>query len=219
LRELVVQGERVRDDERKRIARELHDELGQLLTALRTNVALMRIRLGDGDAELQNIVGRVNGLLEQSIRCTRHVVTNLRPAALDMGIVPAIRWLCDEFSTHSGTPCVLQADEAEVGLDEALEMTVFRVVQEALTNASRYAEAGRVEVAIGREDGHLFVAVTDDGKGFDSLDRAKPTSFGLLGMRERAIALGAMLSIDSAPGQGTRISFVVPDPGTKGDKP
>jgi PAS domain S-box-containing protein len=219
LRELVVQGERVRDDERKRIARELHDELGQLLTALRTNVALMRIRLGDGDAELQNIVGRVNGLLEQSIRCTRHVVTNLRPAALDMGIVPAIRWLCDEFSTHSGTPCVLQADEAEVSLDEALEMTVFRVVQEALTNASRYAEAGRVEVSIVQQDGSLSVTVTDDGKGFDSLDRAKPTSFGLLGMRERAIALGAMLSIDSAPGQGTRISFVVPDPGTKGDKP
>lgn len=219
LRNLVVQGEVVRDDERKRIARELHDELGQLLTALRTNVALMRIRLGERDAELQAIVGRVNGLLDQSIRCTRHVVSNLRPAALDMGVIPAIRWLCDEFSTHTGTPCVLQADEAEVSLDEALEMTVFRVVQEALTNASRYAEAGRVEVAIGREDGHLFVTVTDDGKGFDSLDRAKPTSFGLLGMRERAIALGAMLSIDSAPGQGTRISFAVPGPETKGDKP
>ncbi|OGS83515.1 MAG: hypothetical protein A2061_06250 [Gallionellales bacterium GWA2_59_43] len=221
LRNLVVQGEVVRDDERKRIARELHDELGQLLTALRMNIALMRIRLGACDMELQTIISRVTGLLDQSIRCTRHVVSNLRPAALDMGIVPAIRWLCDEFTTHTGTPCVLHADETEVQLDEALAMTVFRVVQEALTNASRYAEASKVDVAIKLDADNIAVTVNDNGKGFDSSARSKPASFGLLGMRERAIALGAVVNIDSAPQQGTRISFVVPNNGSdmKGSHP
>ncbi|MFZ3017778.1 MAG: PAS domain S-box protein [Gallionella sp.] len=209
LRNLILQSEMVRDDERKRIARELHDELGQLLTALRMNISLMRIKLGESDAELQTIISRVTGLLDQSIRCTRHVVTNLRPVALDMGVVPAIRWLCDEFAEHTGTPCVLHTAETEVHLDEALEMTAFRVVQEALTNAARYAEASRVEVALGQDAGNFFVTVNDNGKGFDCTASRKPQSFGLLGMRERAIALGGAVDIHSAPQQGTRISFVV----------
>jgi PAS domain S-box-containing protein len=210
LRELVVKNDALREEERKHIAREIHDELGQLLTALRMNVSLLRIQFGEQDAALLEKIKAITVLLDQSIQCVRNVVANLRPAALDMGVVPAIRWLCDEFIKRTGTPCILTVPKEEIHLDETLAIAAFRVVQESLTNVARYAEASKVEIDMRQDADNFSVLVKDNGKGFDYIAASNRKSFGLLGMRERAIALWGAVNIYSAPQQGTQILFVVP---------
>ncbi|TAJ77833.1 MAG: PAS domain S-box protein [Gallionellaceae bacterium] len=217
LRDLVMQSERLREEERKHIARELHDELGQILTALRMNVALLRIEFGVNDAVLLEKIKGITELLDQSIQCTRDVVSNLRPAALDTGIVSAVRWLRDEFVKHSSTSCKLFMPEEEIHLDEAIAVSAFRVVQESLTNVARYAEANKVEITLGQDADNFSVTVNDNGKGFDYMAIQHKKTFGLLGMRERAIALGGVLNIYSAPQEGTQIFFAVPNKQTVAD--
>ena len=219
LRELVAQNEAFREEERKSIAREVHDELGQILTALRMNISLLRIELGGRDNALAVRVGQITGLLDQSIQCTRDIVNNLRPIALDMGIVPAVRWLCDEFTRHTGIPCVVHAPEEEIHLCEALAVAAFRIAQESLTNTAKYAEASKVEIIIRRDEDNFSVAVNDNGKGFDYLAIPHRQSFGLLGMRERATTLGGIVTIYSAPQQGTQVFFTAPITDIKGDNP
>jgi len=223
LRDLIAQREMLREEERKGIAREVHDELGQLLTALRMAVSLLRAEFGGRDAALLEGLQRVTDLLDRSIQCARDVVANLRPVALDMGIVPAISWLCKEFTKHTGTPCVLSVPEEKINLDEPVAMGVFRVVQESLTNVARYAEASKVEITLGQDADNFSVTVNDNGKGFDYLAISNRKTFGLLGMRERAIALGGAVNVYSAPQQGTQIFFVVSNrptiTDTKGNNP
>lgn len=211
LRDLVAQGESMREEEQKRIARELHDELGQLLTALRMSVALLRIEFGENNAALQERAKGITDLLDQSIRCTREVVSNLRPAALDMGVVSAVRWLRDKFVQNTGTACVVNVSGEDIHLEETLSVSIFRVVQESLTNITRYAEASKVEITLYQDDDNFSVTINDNGKGFDFLDISKRKSFGLLGMRERALALGGIVNIYSAPQEGTQVFFVVPN--------
>ena len=211
LRDLIARREMLREEERKGIAREVHDELGQLLTALRMAVSLLRTEFGGRDAALLEELKGVTDLLDPSIQCGRDVVANLRPVALDMGIVPAVRWLCKEFTRHTGTPCVLSAPEEEIRLDEILAMAVFRVVQESLTNVPSYAEASKVEITLGQDADNFSVTVNDNGKGFDYMAIPNHKPFGLLGMRERAIALGGVVNIYSTPQQGTQVSLTVPN--------
>ena len=212
LRELIVQREALREEERKYIARELHDELGQILTALRMSTSLLRIEFGEHNATLCEKINGITELLDQSIQCTRNVVTHLRPPALDMGIVPAVKWLTDNFIKHKGIPCTFSASADEIQLNEALAVSAFRVVQESLTNVARYAEASKVEIILTQDADNFSVTVNDNGKGFDYMAISNHKSFGLLGMRERAIALGGVVNIYSAPQQGTQIFFVVPNP-------
>lgn len=223
LRELVMQGEVLREEERKHIAREVHDELGQILTALRMKVSLLRIEFGRHDTALLEKIEGVTELLDQSIQCARDVVANLRPVALEMGVIPSIKWLHDEFIRHTGISCVLYAPEEEIHLEEVLTMAAFRVVQESLTNVAKHAEASKVEIIITQDADNFSVTVNDNGKGFDYLAISNRKSFGLLGMRERAIALGGVVNIYSAPQQGTQIFFVAPNKqattDTEGDNP
>ena len=211
LRDLVAQSEAFREEERKCLAREVHDELGQTLTALRMNVSLLRIEFGGNNAAMLERMEQITGLLDQSIQCTRDVVNNLRPVALDMGIIPAIRWLCDEFIKHTGAHCVVYAPEEEIHLDEPAAVAAFRIAQESLTNAARYAEASKVEIIIKQDTDNFSVTVNDNGKGFDYMAIPNHQSFGLLGMRERAIALGGVVNIYSTPQQGTQVSLTVPN--------
>ena len=223
LRDLIAQREALREEERKSIAREVHDELGQLLTALRMSVSLLRTEFGEHDAALMGELKGITGLLDQSIQCTRDVVNNLRPVTLDMGVVPAVKWLRDEFIRHTGTLCVVYAPEEAIHLDEALAVAAFRVVQESLTNVTRYAEASKVEIFLERDADNFSVTVNDNGKGFDYQAITRRKTFGLLGMRERAIALGGIVNVYSVPQQGTQIYFVVPNrqtiPDIEGDNP
>lgn len=210
LRELVAQNEKAREDERKHVAREIHDELGQVLTALRMNLLLMEMRFCGLDPALAEVVLDMKTLVDRAIHGVRGVALNLRPQALDLGLVSAIEWLREEFSKRTDLPCVLHVQDEAIDLDETRSVVVFRIVQESLTNVARYARASRVDIDLCHRGDELQVQVRDDGRGFDvALARTKK-SFGLLGMRERANVLGGRLEIHSAIGQGTTVSVVIP---------
>jgi len=210
LRNLAKKTELLREEERKSIAREVHDELGQIHTALRMDVALINLRFGEGNTALLEKTQSMTVLLDQANRCVRNIVSNLRPTALDMGIVSAIRWLCNEYATHSGSSCVLHTTEQQVALSEVRAVAVFRMVQELLTNAARHAAASSVKITLAQRADDLHVEVRDNGRGFDPALKETKQSYGLLGIRERAMALGGKVAITSAPDQGTVVTLIVP---------
>ena len=210
LRELAAQNEATREAERKHIAREVHDELGQVLTALRMDLSLLRMHHGATDPTLTNKLVDMKGLVDRAIQGVRNVAMNLRPTALDMGLGPAIEWLCSDFTGHTGVACLFHVKDEHIELDEARAVVVFRIVQESLTNISRYAQASRVDVSLKRRNTELHLEVRDNGRGFDLAEAGTKKSFGLLGMRERALALGGQVQIASTPGQGTVIRVAIP---------
>jgi PAS domain S-box-containing protein len=210
LREMTAQNEAEREEERKHIAREVHDELGQVLSALRMDISLLGMHYGALNQTLVDKLSSMKGLVDRAIQGVRNVTANLRPAALDMGLTPAIEWLCTEFTEHNLVPCRLHTLEDSISLDETRDVLVFRIVQESLTNITRYAHASQVDVTLGRNGGHLWVEVRDDGRGFDLAATTQRKSFGLLGMHERALALGGQIHFTSAPGQGTVIHLSIP---------
>jgi len=218
LRELAGNAEILREEERKCIAREVHDELGQILTALRMDVALINLRFGEHNAALLEKTQGMSVLLDQAGRSVRNIVSNLRPTALDTGIVAAVGWLCDEFAAHTGSPCILHTIEEHIELDEGRAVAVFRIVQELLTNVARHAEAGSAQITLTRHADDLHVEVCDNGKGFDPAATAGNKSFGLLGVRERAIAMGGDIEVVSAPQQGTAVTIRMPTKPNGGSK-
>ncbi len=210
LRELVAKYESSQEAERKLIAREVHDELGQILSTLRLEISMTRMRFGKHDSELKWRIQNMTELVDRAIRGVRNVSENLRPAVLGMGIIAAIEWLCDNFSVHTGIPCVLDSPDQYVDLEEARAVVIFRIVQESLTNVIRHAYARNVKIVISLRDFVLSVEVKDDGKGFDMNNLKQQASFGLLGMRERARSFGGHLDIVSSVGNGTVISVCIP---------
>jgi PAS domain S-box-containing protein len=218
VRELAAQSEAVREEEKKHIAREVHDELGQVLTALRMDLSFLGMQSSPQDLVLMKKIQDMKALVDRAIQGVRNVASNLRPAALDMGLVAAIEWLCTEFTRNTETPCAFHADQASTDLDEAWSMVMFRIVQESLTNITRYAQASSVNVTMERRGQFLWLEVRDNGRGFDPAEVAKKKSYGLLGMRERAIILGGRVKIISAQGQGTMVDVTIPikfDPSAK----
>ncbi|WP_459867491.1 PAS domain S-box protein [Endothiovibrio diazotrophicus] len=209
MRRLTAHREAAREEERKRIAREVHDELGQLLTALRMNVSLLRLRFGEASPPLLEHARRMMELVDRTLQVVRDVAARLRPAALDMGIGSALEWLAGEFSRHSGLPCEMRVDDGEIALEETRATAVFRIAQESLTNVARHAGAGRVWLTLERRGAHCLLEVRDDGVGFDPA-LGRRNSFGLVGLRERAQILGGELEIDSAPGRGTTVTLRIP---------
>lgn len=206
LRELAAHHDMVREQERKRIAGEIHDELGSLLTALKMDLSLLQMKGGGGDGIGERLAA-MRDLADQMIQVVRHVATQLRPTALNLGIVPALEWLVDDFSRRTGIACSFESC-SEIAMDDTQATAVFRVVQESLTNVARHARADAVDIALRRDGGSLTLTVRDDGVGFDvAADRGG--SFGLLGIRERARLLGGSLRIDSVPGQGTSIAITI----------
>ncbi len=210
LRELSAHLEGVREEERKRIAREIHDELGQILTALRMDVSLARLRFGESDPDLLAQLQSMTELVDRTIGTVRHVTSSLRPGALDLGVVAALEWLVEEFIAHAGIPCELVLGDGDIGLDEPSATAIFRIVQESLTNIARHAEASQVEIIVTASPGELCFEVRDNGKGFDRNAVADAKSFGLVGMRERMAMLNGSFELDSEPGRGTRIRVCVP---------
>jgi len=210
LRELAAQNEVRREGERKHIAQEVHDELGQVLTALRMDLSLLSMRFGSIDPAVNDKVLDMKRLVDRAILGVRNVAVNLRPTALDMGLVPALEWLCNEFTKQTTIACVIDAGEENIDLDETRSVVIFRIVQESLTNVTRYAQASQVEITLGLRGHELGLEIRDNGRGFDLAAAAKRKSFGLLGMRERALALGGHVDIISAAGQGTVIGVSIP---------
>ena len=206
LRTLTAHGEKTMEKERKHIAREIHDELGQHLTVLQMGLSVLRLNLDKNGAA----ISRVDDLLAtvvHSMNIVRYVATNLRPAALELGLLPALEWLAEDFSHRWEIKCTVDVSGDPVVLDDACATVVFRIAQESLTNVARHAQASVVTMSLNYADRKLSFQVRDNGKGFDpDLVRGKKV-FGLLGMRERIRALGGEMRVDTALGVGTTISI------------
>jgi PAS domain S-box-containing protein len=209
LREVSAYMEAIREEERKRIAMEIHDELGQLLTALKMDVSLLKMRLS-GDPDALKKTDDMRELVEKTIWMVRNVANHLRPAALNFGIVSALEWLVEDFGRRNGIPCQFRINGSEPVLSDAHATAVFRIVQASLTNVARHARASRADVTLTGSYTALDLHVSDDGCGFDAAAAREGYSYGLLGMRERARLIGATLQIESAPDTGTAISIHVP---------
>ncbi|WP_213624909.1 PAS domain-containing protein [Pseudomonas sp. Pc102] len=210
LRELSSRRESAREEERKLIAREIHDELGQHLTALRMGISLLRLQYGERAPGLGEGVERLMALCDRTIGVVRFIATSLRPAALNMGLYPALEWLIDEFrSHHTQIACELVAHSGAPALDDSQATTAFRIVQEALTNIARHSGASRAVVSLEQVDDRYVLDITDNGHGFDPAKVSK-RSLGLAGMRERGTSLGGEVVIFSHPGQGTTVQATFP---------
>jgi PAS domain S-box-containing protein len=209
LRQLSSYRETAREEERKRIAREIHDELGQQLTALRMGISLLRLQFGKDQPPLVERVEALMARVDETIHVVRNVATSLRPAVLDMGLTSALEWLASEFSRNTSIPCRLKAPSARLELDDERATAAFRVIQESLTNVTRHSRASRVDIRLkcGREQ--VLIEVRDNGRGFDPKQLPKGT-LGMLGMRERGHMLGGKVTIDSNPGQGVRVRVHIP---------
>jgi PAS domain S-box-containing protein len=210
LRQLSSALQSIREEERTHIARELHDDLGQLLASLRMDLTLLaRVeRLPEASTPL---IGGMQSNLLTAIASLRRIATNLRPRALDEGgLYFALQGLRDEFTERHGIACSVLADEGELRLDDAASTAIFRIVQEALTNIARHAGAQHVCVNLYRINGDLLLTIQDDGRGIRAQDMDKAESLGLIGMRERVWAMLGDITIGADESPGTRIDIVLP---------
>jgi len=208
LTELAQHLQTAREDERHRLARNLHDELGSLLTSAKLDAARIKSRLGTTAPDSLELLNHLVGTLNGSIALGRRIIEDLRPSALgNLGLVASLEILTREFADHSGLQ--VHCDLQSVPLRPEAELMVYRLVQEAITNITKYAAAQQVWVSLGQRDGQVQVSVRDDGVGFDT--RAKPPSaYGLVGMRFRVEAEGGNLNLRSSPGAGTLVQATLP---------
>lgn len=218
LRRLFAAHDRVQEEERKRIARELHDDLQQTLAAMRINLSAAGERLAADPTGVPPLLAEVDRLAGAAIVSTRRIVNDLRPPILeDLGLVPALQLLADEFRRRTGIDCRLDpddTDETDVG-SAAATTCLYRIAQESLNNVMKHAHATRVSIGLAHSSDEVRLRIEDDGIGFDTLQPQGPRMYGLLGMHERIRALGGVLHITSRPGAGTKIEARVPAAGVE----
>ncbi|MGE5795029.1 MAG: PAS domain S-box protein, partial [Bacteroidota bacterium] len=215
-RELAVAMLEVREAERTRIARELHDELGQALTGLKMDVEVLA-RMTPGErSDLFERIGAMRELLDSTVATTRRISADLRPLVLDdLGLGAAAEWLVQNVVQRSGLACELELDPSFAQLDEPYASALFRIMQESLTNIVRHARARRVGVRLERAGAVAVLSISDDGVGMETGARAKPRSFGLRGISERVLLLGGAFDIASPPGGGTLVVVRIPLDGAR----
>jgi len=209
LRELSAHLESVREEEKARIAREVHDELGQMLTVLKLETSMCELAYAQLDPGLNERLNSMKRLIAQLFQLVRDVATALRPPILDAGIASAIEWQARRFEARTQIPCLVQVPDNLPVLSDAKAIGLFRILQEALTNVMRHAQAHTVELSLTLEGEVLCLTVSDDGVGFVA-QTGRSTSFGVVGMRERVLIMGGELTLDSEPGEGTTLSVKVP---------
>ncbi len=221
LRQLASHLETVREEERARLAREIHDELGGILTALKMDIAWLKRNI-PAESRVEAKFASMTDLTDAAIRSMRRIITELRPSILDdLGLVAAIEWQLSEFEKRMGIRGELilgrDPDVTAIHLPESHAVALFRIFQESLTNVARHADASRVWVRVWGEGGRFNLEVHDNGRGIDPHQTKKTGSYGILGMHERAHNLGAALTISGGPGEGTTIRLSVPlDTATEG---
>ena len=206
LRSLSANLVQAREDERRRIARELHDELGQRLTALKMELSGL-----DGDGPGRPRIDAMLEMIDDTVATVRRIATELRPLMLDdLGLNAAIEWLADGWARRMGVKVSLQLDAADPEVDDAARIALYRMVQEALTNVARHARASEVCIELQHGGGELRLTVTDNGAGFDEAAAFREGSHGLMGIRERAHMLGGTLAVGESPQGGARVSVRLP---------
>jgi signal transduction histidine kinase len=209
LRALAIRSEKLREDERKRLARDLHDDLGQRLTALKLDLARLTLRFGQSNPELQKQVQEMELDMGATILIVRDVATQLRPSALEMGIVSGLEWLILEFRKRSNIKCQLRIPKHKLALDDHQDTALFHIVQESLTNIMRHAMATEVKIILSCDVQYYVLEISDNGVGFDAKKR-KTGSFGLIGIEERALSLGGDMHIETALNQGLKLTIRIP---------
>jgi PAS domain S-box-containing protein len=210
LQQLAAHQESIKEEERKRIAREIHDELGQQLLVLRMDVSMLHTRTRKKHPRLHHKADAALKNIDNTLQSLRSIINNLRPAVLDLGLHAAIEWQVKRFEEHTGIACDLVSDGREFELADNCTTALFRTVQESLTNVSRHAHATQVLIELYEADRKLFMKVTDNGIGARPDERRKKSSFGLLGMKERITTLGGELDIKSEPDHGMILTVSVP---------
>ncbi len=216
LRGLTAYLQSVREKERTAIAREMHDELGQVLTVLKMDLALMGADIGEakGRERFTSIASEIQGmqdLIDKTIVRVRELVRSLRPEVLDtLGLIPALHWQADDISNRSGMTCAFKCHLQEHPFESEFANAVFRIFQETLTNIMRHAKATKFCVDIAEQDGNLLLRVSDNGVGIADTQFVDERTYGLMGMKERAFMLGGTLEIMSSPGQGTTVVAILP---------
>ncbi len=200
-----------REEDRARMAREVHDELGQALTGLKMDLAWLQRQIGPKRKILLQKFRDMSDLVDTTIQGVRRIAADLRPIMLDdLGLVPAMEWQLQEFEKRSGIRCRFTSSSEEVELDAEATTILFRILQEALTNVGRHAEATQVAVRLDQEQGYVRLQVQDDGRGITPDEAHGARSFGLLGMRERALLRSGDFDIQGTPGQGTTLVVRLP---------
>ena len=212
LRALSARLSEIREEERKSIARELHDQVGQALTALKLDLEWTRGQLDAGAApETRTRFAAMEALLDQTLDTTQRISATLRPAILDdFGLPAALRWQAAEFTQRTGVACETRLPDADPTLAPATALALFRILQEALTNVARHACAKTVRIGLALEGSSAILTVADDGRGIAPEVLSRRTSLGLMGMRERALAFGGTLELSAEPGGGTTVAVRVP---------
>jgi len=206
----------VREEERKHLSQEFHDQLGQVLTALKMDLSMLHRTLADPGRELSRTamalgVESMQGMIDRAIGIIREILSELRPEMLDqLGIVPTLEWEAERFQRHSGISCTFNSTVEDIGLDTKKSIALYRILQEAVTNVARHAKATSVEVTLRKEGDDLILEIKDNGIGISADAEQKTRSFGLIGMRERAILLGGTLEIRGVEGQGTTVPVRIP---------
>ncbi|MBJ7220894.1 MULTISPECIES: PAS domain-containing sensor histidine kinase [unclassified Brenneria] len=209
LRLLARQREISREEERKHIAQEIHDELGQHLTTIRMSLSLLRMCFAKNNPDMLEPLQKLMLLSDQTIQVVRNVATQLRPNVLNMGLTPSLEWLCDEFNRNHRTVCLFKCSGPRVVLNDESATAAFRVAQESLTNVARYADATQVVITLKNQPNRVVLRIQDNGKGFD-VRINNPNAFGLISMKERGRMLGGDVSIKSTQGKGTVVQLSFP---------
>jgi two-component system sensor histidine kinase UhpB len=216
VRDLATRLESVREEERKTIAREIHDELGQALTGLKIDLSWLEDRTAQMDGEVLHRCAAMDGLLNTTIRSVQRISAELRPDILDnLGLSAAVEWQMEDFQTRTGIKCITGRLDEILDIPSAVSTAVFRVFKEALTNVARHAKARTVEVSLALTDGCLTLEVSDDGRGITGEEIRQTSSLGLLGMRERTTALHGTFSVGLREAGGTRLHVAIPLPPTE----
>lgn len=211
LRELSIASQTAREEEKSRISRELHDELGQSLTALKMDLSWLQSHASSNVTARTERMLVMQSILDSTVTATRRIAADLRPLMLDdLGLKAALEWLSQNFTHRTSVPCDLVMDDALVEVDVRVQSALYRAVQECLTNISRHAQATHVKIALNVKQSVVQLRVQDNGKGILKLEHAKHGSFGLTGMRERIYILGGSVAIESPPGDGTHITIELP---------
>lgn len=209
LRDLAAHLESVREEEKAHLAREVHDEFGQVLTGIKLETSMLEFSYASLDPGLGERLANMKRQIAQLFQLVRDMATALRPPILDAGLASAIEWQARRFEERTQLACLVEVPEQLPALSDARATGLFRILQEALTNITRHAEAQSVELRLTVEDTELCLSISDDGRGF-VIDGERPRSFGLVGMHERALMMGGRLEIESQPGEGTTLTVRVP---------
>ncbi len=219
LEELSVYSQKVKEQERTRIAREIHDDIGGTLTAIKCELVPCLDNSDRTPGFYRHKAEAVESLVDMVIDSTRRIALDLRPGVLDCGIVAAVQWQAREFSQRTGIVCLVECDSEEISLDGDLAVAIFRIFQEALTNIAKHADATEVQVKLAEAGGQVHLEVTDNGRGVTHIDMKKVNSFGIRSMRERCQQLGGQFHIQGGSLAGTEVIIRIPVNGKSESRP